>query len=134
MQAGMEFLSSPITAVERVAGDDIESRSHREPRAVRQYQQQGPGHGLRQAQEEIEIQIRRRMVRPISPVVAFHEDPPVGTGRLVSTQPAKFDSRLAHLAPLLADFLELVVVHARLIIVDISDTLVAPLDLNALPQ
>src|SRR6185295_19614382 len=113
MQSRVKLFRSPVTPVQRVVADDVERGRYGLAFTIAQYQQQILRHGLREALEEIQVQVRCRMMGPVGRVVALHEESPVDSRSFVAAQPAKFNARIADLATLLAVFLAFVMIHAR---------------------
>ena len=134
VQAGHVLGRTPVAAVERVGVEHVECRADRHAVAHAEHQHEVVGHRVGDAQEEVEIQVRRRVVPAVRVVVAAHEEAPVGVPDLAPDLPDELDAGLADLAALLLQLLALLVVHAREEVVEVREAVVRPVELHRAPR
>src|SRR6476646_5052728 len=82
--------------------------------------------------EEIERQVRRRMMRAVGALVAFEEEGAIGSTDLFADPAHERDARIDKAAALLANLLALVMVERREEIGEIAIPGIAPVELHAI--
>ena len=92
------------------------------------------GHAAAECPEKIEIEIRRRVMLPVSlAVAAVKKYPPcIGDGR--SGKPLERNPGIADAAPLLLDLLAFVVIESGKKPIEVSVVVIAPVKLHAMTE
>ena len=131
MQARHVFARAPVAAPKRRGVEDVERGAQALPVAVAEHEHHVRGEAVRDALEELERQVWRRVVGAIRAAVAVEEERQVAGADVAADAPLEPDARFAELAPLLPDLLALVVAHRREEIREVAIALVAPVELHA---
>lgn len=134
MQAGHMLQRAPVAAVQRAAVVHRERRGDGFAVALGHGQEQVVRHGLADAQEEIEIEIGRGVMRGVGMAVAAVEEAPVGFLDFLAAQGEKAHALLGHLAPFGQDVLAFLAVQRGGEFVKAGVALVMPVELHAAAQ
>src|SRR6185503_17309906 len=101
--------------------------------AFRDNENEMPGKGLADALEELQVQVRRRVMIAIGLAVTAIEERPVLFGDFVALQPLETDACVADLPAFLPYFLALIVAEAREEFIEAAVILVGPVKLHGRP-
>ncbi len=134
VQAGHVFQLAPVAAVQRGLVVDDQRGRHRTALALGDHEQDVVRHGRADAPEEVQVQVGRGVVRLVGVAVAAVEQHPVGVPGIAPAHAAQADARLAHLAPLGADVLALLVLERGQEVLEAGVALVQPVELHPAAQ
>ena len=134
MQARHVLDRAPVAAVHRLRRVNQHGRRDRLARFFRHDQQDIVRHGRADAQEKIQVQVGRRVMRAVGVVVAALEETPVGRACGSAPDLPEGDAGLLHLAPLGADVLALLALQRVEKLFEIAVTVVQPVELHARAQ
>ena len=121
---------APVTAVQHFRRENIEGAGDRPSIELGEHHEEVLGKRLAEAPEELEVQIRRGVMRAIRVVVAAREKAPVLVADFGSDQPSHANARLLHPSSLLSDFLSLRGSEIREKLIEIRVAAVFPMKLD----
>ena len=124
------FHRAPIAPVQGVRVAHEQRSRDRLSLALCQHHDDVFGQRGTEAQEELEVEVRRRAMRGVGAAVAAVEELPVFSGDRLALEPAERNARVTHAAALLADVLAPLVRKAREEVVEACVALVLPVELH----
>ena len=130
VQQGHVFEGAPVAAIQRVGGMQVERAADGFSFALGKDQQGVLRHGFADPLEELQVQIRRRLVHPVGVAIAPVEELPVLRADLCPGQVPEGHAGLADLPALLLEVLPFLVRHAREEVVEIRVPVVSPVELH----